>query len=155
MSCGCSMDSTSLRRSQPPNGWCTSTWCVRGQQTAAGVLVVVGSFVGGASTQQPARHHACYPQRPAPCAPVREAASFAELKQTAMYVSTPSHRSSVLPCWLCVAPPTPRQQLGLWVPFNPMPLIIWVAIIIEIGLQNWPDVGVLLAIQFINATLGW
>lgn len=46
-------------------------------------------------------------------------------------------------------------QLGLWLPFNPMPLIIWVAIIIEIGLQNWPDVGVLLAIQFINATLGW
>jgi len=47
------------------------------------------------------------------------------------------------------------NMLGLWVPFNPMPLIIWVAIIIEIGLMNWPDVGVLLAIQFINATLGW
>lgn len=46
-------------------------------------------------------------------------------------------------------------QLGLWLPINPMPLIIWVAIIIEIGLQNWPDVGVLVAIQFINATLGW
>lgn len=45
-------------------------------------------------------------------------------------------------------------QLGLW-GFNPMPVIIWVAIIIEIGLQNWPDVGVLVAIQFINATLGW
>jgi H+-transporting ATPase len=46
------------------------------------------------------------------------------------------------------------SQLGLW-GFNPMPVIIWVAIIIEIGLQNWPDVGVLVAIQFINATLGW
>lgn len=46
------------------------------------------------------------------------------------------------------------HMLGLW-GFNPMPVIIWVAIIIEIGLQNWPDVGVLVAIQFINATLGW
>jgi H+-transporting ATPase len=29
------------------------------------------------------------------------------------------------------------------------------AIIIELGIKNWPDAGVLLAIQFINATIGW
>lgn len=36
-----------------------------------------------------------------------------------------------------------------------MPLMIWVCIIIELGIQNWLDAGILLIIQFVNATLGW
>ncbi|KXZ56375.1 hypothetical protein GPECTOR_1g332 [Gonium pectorale] len=32
---------------------------------------------------------------------------------------------------------------------------IWIAAIIEAAIQNWPDFGILLGIQFINATLGW
>ncbi|KAG2499210.1 hypothetical protein HYH03_002791 [Edaphochlamys debaryana] len=36
-----------------------------------------------------------------------------------------------------------------------MPIMIWIAVIIEGAIQNWPDFGILLGIQFINATLGW
>jgi len=36
-----------------------------------------------------------------------------------------------------------------------MPLMIWVCIIIEMGIQNWLDAGILLIIQMVNATLGW
>eukprot|EP01134_Creolimax_fragrantissima_P003891 CFRG3891T1 len=39
--------------------------------------------------------------------------------------------------------------------YAPMPIMIWCAIIIEAAIQNFPDMGVLLAIQFINATIGW
>lgn len=37
----------------------------------------------------------------------------------------------------------------------PMPIMIWIAVIIEAAIQNWIDMGILLAIQFINATIGW
>ena len=37
----------------------------------------------------------------------------------------------------------------------PMPIMIWIAVIIEAAIQNWVDMGILLAIQFINATIGW
>eukprot|EP00388_Colpodella_angusta_P042116 GDKK01055288.1.p1 GENE.GDKK01055288.1~~GDKK01055288.1.p1 ORF type:complete len:916 (+),score=222.07 GDKK01055288.1:49-2796(+) len=40
----------------------------------------------------------------------------------------------------------------LW---GPMPIAIWIACIIEFALQNWPDGGILLGIQFANATIGW
>ncbi|EFN51245.1 hypothetical protein CHLNCDRAFT_37518 [Chlorella variabilis] len=40
----------------------------------------------------------------------------------------------------------------LW---GPMPIMIWLAIIIEFAIQNWIDAGILLGIQFANATLGW
>jgi H+-transporting ATPase len=36
-----------------------------------------------------------------------------------------------------------------------MPIMIWIAAIVEAAIQNWADMGILLAIQFINATLGW
>lgn len=39
--------------------------------------------------------------------------------------------------------------------YQPMPIMIWAAIIIFIGVQSWIDMGILLAIQFINAFLGW
>ena len=36
-----------------------------------------------------------------------------------------------------------------------MPIMIWIAIAIFAGVQSWPDMGILIAIQLINATLGW
>ena len=33
--------------------------------------------------------------------------------------------------------------------------MIWLAIIIELAIQQWPDAGILLIIQFANGTLGW
>ncbi|KAG5508107.1 hypothetical protein GH5_07166 [Leishmania sp. Ghana 2012 LV757] len=41
---------------------------------------------------------------------------------------------------------------GLW---GPMPAALWVAIIIEFALENWPDGAILFAIQIANATIGW
>lgn len=40
----------------------------------------------------------------------------------------------------------------LW---QPMPLMIWLAVIIEAGIQNWIDMAVLLFIQFANASIGF
>jgi len=37
----------------------------------------------------------------------------------------------------------------------PMPIMIWIAIIIEIGIQNWLDMGILLMIQFANASISF
>lgn len=51
---------------------------------------------------------------------------------------------------ICLQIPHARPQL-----YQPMPIMIWIAIIIELALQNWIDAGILLAIQFINAFLGW
>ncbi|KNC79871.1 hypothetical protein SARC_07756 [Sphaeroforma arctica JP610] len=48
----------------------------------------------------------------------------------------------------------PSWKVFLQQLYAPMPIMIWVAIIIEAAIQNWPDMGVLLAIQFINATIG-
>lgn len=36
-----------------------------------------------------------------------------------------------------------------------MPIMIWIAIVVEAAIQNWVDMGILLGIQFINATIGW
>lgn len=36
-----------------------------------------------------------------------------------------------------------------------MPIMIWIAAIIEGAIENWADMGILLGIQFLNATLGW
>ncbi|CCW69579.1 unnamed protein product [Phytomonas sp. Hart1] len=41
---------------------------------------------------------------------------------------------------------------GLW---GPMPIALWIAIIIEFALENWPDGAILLGIQIANATIGW
>lgn len=35
----------------------------------------------------------------------------------------------------------------------PMPIMIWIAIIIELGIQNYIDMGILLLIQFANASI--
>lgn len=40
----------------------------------------------------------------------------------------------------------------LW---QPMPIMIWIAAITEAGISNWPDMAILLSIQFINASLGY
>jgi H+-transporting ATPase len=39
--------------------------------------------------------------------------------------------------------------------WGPMPIMIWIAIIVEFAIQQWIDAGILLIIQFANATLGW
>jgi H+-transporting ATPase len=54
----------------------------------------------------------------------------------------------------------PEKTTPGWVIFvrclwGPMPIAIWIAVIIEFSLQNWPDGGILLFIQFANATIGW
>jgi len=38
---------------------------------------------------------------------------------------------------------------------EPMPLMIWAAAIIEAGIQNFLDMGILFAIQFANASIGF
>lgn len=40
----------------------------------------------------------------------------------------------------------------LWAP---MPIMIWIAAFTEAGIQNWPDCGILLTIQLVNASLGY
>jgi H+-transporting ATPase len=50
---------------------------------------------------------------------------------------------------------TPGWKIFLMCLWGPMPIALWIAIIIELALQNWPDGGILLAIQFGNATIGW
>eukprot|EP00970_Alexandrium_tamarense_P007266 scaffold1308_cov189-Alexandrium_tamarense.AAC.4 len=37
----------------------------------------------------------------------------------------------------------------------PMPIMIWIAVIIEAGIQNWLDMGILLLIQFTNASISF
>jgi H+-transporting ATPase len=41
---------------------------------------------------------------------------------------------------------------GLW---GPMPVALWIAIVVELGLQDWLDAGILFVIQMANATIGW
>ena len=36
-----------------------------------------------------------------------------------------------------------------------MPIMIWIAIIIEAAISNWIDMAILLFIQFANATIGF
>ncbi len=40
----------------------------------------------------------------------------------------------------------------LW---QPMPIMIWIAAIVEAGIQNWLDMSILLFIQFANASIGY
>ncbi|PSC73000.1 p-type h+-atpase isoform C [Micractinium conductrix] len=50
---------------------------------------------------------------------------------------------------------TPKWLVYLKHLWGPMPIMIWIAIIVEFAIQNWIDAGILLGIQFANATLGW
>lgn len=37
----------------------------------------------------------------------------------------------------------------------PMPIMIWLAVIVEAAIANWLDMIILLLIQFVNASIGW
>src|SRR3989338_2858744 len=50
---------------------------------------------------------------------------------------------------------TPGWVIFLKCLWGPMPFALWVAIIVEFSLKNFPDGGILLFIQFANATIGW
>lgn len=50
---------------------------------------------------------------------------------------------------------TPKWLIFLKMLWGPMPIMIWIAVIVELGIQNWLDAGILLGIQFANATIGW
>ena len=50
---------------------------------------------------------------------------------------------------------TPKWFLFLQQFWAPMPIMIWIAAIVEVIIGNYPDFGILLAIQFINASLGF
>ena len=54
----------------------------------------------------------------------------------------------------------PEKSTPLWyvfmaLLFQPMPIMIWLAIIIEAGIQSWDDFGILLFIQFANAGIAF
>lgn len=54
----------------------------------------------------------------------------------------------------------PEKKKPKWLIFaeqlwQPMPVMIWIAAITEAGISNWPDMAILLAIQFVNASLGY
>lgn len=50
---------------------------------------------------------------------------------------------------------TPKWLVLLQQFWAPMPIMIWIAIIIEIGIQNFIDMGILLLIQFTNASISF
>eukprot|EP01116_Phalansterium_solitarium_P007555 TRINITY_DN202_c0_g1_i4.p1 TRINITY_DN202_c0_g1~~TRINITY_DN202_c0_g1_i4.p1 ORF type:complete len:804 (+),score=375.80 TRINITY_DN202_c0_g1_i4:102-2513(+) len=50
---------------------------------------------------------------------------------------------------------TPKWLMFLQQLYGPMPIMIWISIIIEAAIQNVPDMAILLAIQFINAGIGF
>lgn len=50
---------------------------------------------------------------------------------------------------------TPSWLIFLQQLYAPMPIMIWIAAIIEAAIQNWIDFGILMGIQFLNAFLGW
>ncbi len=54
----------------------------------------------------------------------------------------------------------PEKTVPKWYIFvsqfwQPMPIMIWIAIIIEGSIQNWIDMAILLFIQFANATIAY
>lgn len=50
---------------------------------------------------------------------------------------------------------TPKWKLFLLQFRAPMPVMIWAAIVIELAIENWIDVGILLAIQLTNASISF
>ena len=54
----------------------------------------------------------------------------------------------------------PEKHIPKWYIFvsqlwQPMPIMIWIALIIEAGIQNWIDMAILIFIQFANASIGF
>ena len=37
----------------------------------------------------------------------------------------------------------------------PMPIMIWLAVLVEAAIGNWVDMAILLLIQFVNAFIAW
>ena len=50
---------------------------------------------------------------------------------------------------------TPKWKLFVMQFYAPMPIMIWIAILVEIAIQNWIDMGILLLIQFTNASISF
>jgi len=50
---------------------------------------------------------------------------------------------------------TPKWIIFLKLLIGPMPIMIWIAIIIEAAITNWIDMGILLFIQFANASISF
>ena len=49
----------------------------------------------------------------------------------------------------------PKWLIFLRLFIAPMPIMIWIAVIIELGIQNYIDMGILLVIQFTNAFISF
>ena len=49
----------------------------------------------------------------------------------------------------------PKWYIFLSQLWQPMPIMIWLAAIVEAAIQNWLDMGILLMIQFTNASIGY
>ncbi|KAG8345238.1 putative Cation transporter ATPase N terminus [Trypanosoma vivax] len=54
----------------------------------------------------------------------------------------------------------PEKKTPKWLIFvrnlwGPMPIVLWIVIIIQFALEHYPDAAILLAIQLANATIGW
>jgi magnesium-transporting ATPase (P-type) len=54
----------------------------------------------------------------------------------------------------------PEKTIPKWYIFvsqlwQPMPIMIWIAAIVEAGIENWIDMAILLFIQFANASIGY
>ena len=50
---------------------------------------------------------------------------------------------------------TPKWLIFIRLFYAPMPILLWMAIIIEAGIQNWLDMALLLLIQFVNAGISF
>eukprot|EP01041_Mallomonas_annulata_P000544 gene544-1045_t len=50
---------------------------------------------------------------------------------------------------------TPKWYIFVSQLWQPMPIMIWIAAIIEAGIANYPDMAILLFIQFANASIGY
>ncbi len=54
----------------------------------------------------------------------------------------------------------PEKTIPKWYIFvqqlwQPMPIMIWIALIVEAGIENFIDMAILIFIQFANATIGF
>lgn len=49
----------------------------------------------------------------------------------------------------------PKWKIFLQQLYQPMPIMIWIAAAVEGAIENWPDMGILLGIQFLNASLSY
>ena len=55
---------------------------------------------------------------------------------------------------LCVLQNIPKWYIFVSQLWQPMPIMIWIAVIIEAAIRNFIDMAVLLFIQFANASIG-